>query len=245
MALGPDRRYQTRTASMTRSQAEAAAIDVGLRDYMLRVYNYMALGVALTGIVAMLVASNQMAMQAIALGPAKWVLFIGILGLGFFAPRIMMSKSVGIAQLLFWVYAAMWGALIAPMFYLYTQDSIARAFFITAGAFAGMSLFGYTTKRDLSAMGRFLLMAAIGAVIAVVVNLFVQSSGLHLLMSILIPVIFAGLTAWETQQIKSWYYESDAGDVATRKSIFGAFLLYGSFVTIFVWLLQLLGVARE
>lgn len=245
MALGPDRRYQTRTASMTRSQAEAAAIDVGLRDYMLRVYNYMALGVALTGIVAMLVASNQMVMQTIALGPAKWVLFIGILGLGFFAPRIMMSKSVGVAQLFFWVYAAMWGALIAPMFYLYTQESIARAFFITAGAFAGMSLFGYTTKRDLSAMGRFLVMAAIGAVIAVVVNIFVQSSGLHLLMSILIPVIFAGLTAWETQQIKSWYYETDAGDVAARKSIFGAFLLYGSFVTIFVWLLQLLGVARE
>jgi FtsH-binding integral membrane protein len=230
---------------MTPAQAEAAQIDVGLRQYMLRVYNYMALGVAFTGVVSMLIAMNPAIMQAIAVGPFKWVLFIGILGLGFLAPKLMLSKSVGTAQICFWAYAGMWGALIAPMFFAYTGDSIARAFFITAAAFAGMSLFGYTTKKDLSGVGRFLVMASIGVLIALVVNIFVQSSGLHFIMSLLVPVIFAGLTAYETQQIKGWYYETDAGDVSQRKAIFGAFMLYGSFITMFIWILQLLGVARS
>ena len=242
MALRPDRRFEVRTGTMTRSQAEAAQIDVGLREYMLRVYNYMALGVAFTGIVALFVSSQPAIMQAVALGPAKWVLFIGILGLGWFSHKIMLEKSMAAAQACFWVYAAMWGALMAPMFFLYTQESIARAFFITAAAFAAMSLFGYTTKRDLSAMGRFLIMATFGALIAIVVNIFLQSSGLHLIMSIIIPVIFAGLTAYETQQIKNWYYGGDTSDMTSRKAIFGAFMLYGSFVTMFIWILQLVGV---
>jgi hypothetical protein len=245
MALGPDGRFNLRTETMTRTQAEAAQIDVGLRQYMLRVYNYMALGVAFTGVIAMLVAMNPPIMQAIVGGPFIWVLFVGILGMGFIAPRIMMSKSVGAAQACFWVYAAMWGALIAPYFYVYTQESIARVFFITAAAFAGTSLYGYTTKKDLTTMGRFLVMSTFGILIALVVNIFLQSSGLHLLMSIVVPLIFAGLTAYETQQIKGWYYEGDLGDVIHRKAIFGAFLLYGSFVTMFIWLLQLFGVARN
>ena len=245
MAIGPGRRLNLRTDTMTRSQAEDAQIDVGLRQYMLRVYNYMALGVAFTGIISMVVAMNPTVMQAIVGGPFIWVLFIGILGMGFVAPKIMMSKSILAAQACFWIYAAMWGALIAPYFYMYTNESIARVFFITAGAFAASSLYGYTTKKDLTAMGRFLVMATFGILIALVVNLFLQSTGLHLLMSIVVPIIFAGLTAYETQQIKGWYYEGDLGDVIHRKAIFGAFLLYGSFVTMFVWLMQLFGVARE
>ncbi len=245
MAIGPGRRFNLRTDTMTRSQAEDAQIDVGLRQYMLRVYNYMALGVAFTGIISMVVAMNPTVMQAIVGGPFIWVLFIGILGMGFVAPKIMMSKSIVAAQACFWIYAAMWGALIAPYFYMYTSESIARVFFITAGAFAASSLYGYTTKRDLTAMGRFLVMATFGILIALVVNIFLQSSGLHLAMSIIVPIIFAGLTAYETQQIKGWYYEGDLGDVVHRKAIFGAFLLYGSFVTMFVWLMQLFGVARE
>ena len=245
MAFGPDTRFDRRTEAMTRAQAEAAQVDVGLREYMLRVYNYMALGVAFTGLVSMLVAMNPGVMQAVALGPFKWVLFVGILGIGFFAPKLMLSKSVGAAQACFWVYAGMWGALLAPMFAYYTGGSIARAFFVTAAAFAGMSLFGYVTKRDLTAIGRFLVMASFGILIALVVNIFLQSSGLHFIMSLVVPVIFAGLTAFETQQIKNWYYEADAGDVTQRKAIFGAFMLYGSFVTMFVWILQLLGVARS
>lgn len=245
MVSGTDKRAALRTATLSRADASAAQIDVGLRQYMLNVYNYMALGVAFTGIVSLLVANNPAVMQAIVGGPMIWVLFIGILGLGFMAPKIMMSRSFGAAQACFWVYAGLWGALIAPYFYMYTQGSIARAFFVTAAAFAGMSLYGYTTKRDLTAIGRFLVMATFGVLIALLVNLFMQSSGLHLLMSIVVPVLFAGLTAYETQQIKNWYYEGDGGEVTRRKAIFGAFMLYGSFVTMFIWILQLLGVARS
>ncbi len=244
MAIGPDRRFQMRTETLTQVQAEAALVDAGLRDYMLRVYNYMALGVALTGIISMLVAMNPAVIQAVVGGPLVWVLFIGVMGLGWFAPKIMMTKSFGAAQACFWAYAALWGALIAPYFLIYTQGSIARAFFITAAAFAGLSLFGYTTKRDLTAMGRFLVMATFGILIALVVNIFLASSGLQLLMSIIVPVVFAGLTAYETQQIKNWYYESDGSELTQRKAIFGAFMLYGSFVTMFVWILQLVGVMR-
>ena len=240
MSLGPDRTY------MTRAQADAAQIDVGLREYMLGVYNYMALGVAFTGIVSLLVAMNPAIMQAVALGPMKWVLFIGIIGMGFVAPRIIMSDSIATAQLSYWVYAAMWGALMAPMFYLYTGDSMVRVFFITAGAFAGMSLLGYTTKKDLSAIGRFLAMSTIGILIALLVNIFfLQSSVFHLGLSVVVVAVFAGLTAYETQVIKNMYYASDGNEIAKRKSIFGAFMLYGSFVTMFIWLLQIFGIARE
>ena len=240
MATGPDRKY------MTPSQAAVAGVDVGLRTYMLRVYNYMALGVALTGIISLAVAMDPAIMQAVALGPMKWVLFIGIIGLGFIAPRIIMGGSTVMAQAAFWAYAAMWGALIAPLFYMYTGDSVARVFFITAAAFAGTSLYGYTTKRDLGPIGAFLAMSTIGILIAVLANAFIfQSSGFHYLMSFVVVLVFAGLTAYETQMIKNVYLESDHSDVVTKKAIFGAFMLYGSFVTMFVWMLQIFGVARS
>lgn len=240
MALGPDRKY------MTPTQADAALIDVGLRKYMLGVYNYMALGVAFTGIVSLAVAMQPALMQAIFLGPMKWVLFAGIFGAGFIAPRIIMSGSIGAAHAVFWVYAAMWGALMAPMFLAYTGESVVRVFFITAAAFAGLSLYGYTTKRNLAPMGAFFAMATIGILVALLVNMFLlQSSGFDFILSIVVVLVFAGLTAYETQAIKNMYYESDAGEVQTRKSIFGAFMLYGTFVTMFVWLLHIFGVARS
>ncbi len=239
MAFGPERR------TVTQAQVQGADIDVGLRKYMLGVYNYMSLGVAFTGIVALVVANQPALMQAIFAGPLKWVLFGGILLSGFVAPRIIMTKSPGVAHAVFWVYAAMWGALLAPMFYAYTGESIVRVFFITAAAFAGVSLYGYTTKKDLAPMGTFLAMATIGILLAIVVNIFLASPIFQLLLSIVVVLVFAGLTAYETQMIKNLYYEGDAGEVQTRKSIFGAFMLYGSFVTMFIWLLQLFGVARE
>ena len=230
---------------MTRAQAEAAQIDVGLRNYMLGIYNYMALGVAFTAAISLLVAMNPAIMQTIAVGPIKWVLFIGILGMGFMAPRIIMGGSVVAAQACFWGYAALWGALLSPMFYVYAQADIVRALFITSGAFAGMSFLGYTTKRDLSGMGRFLAMATIGILIALLVNMFLlESTGFHLILSIVVVLVFAGLTAYETQAIKQMYYEGDGADVAKRKSIFGAFMLYGSFVTMFIWILSLIGIMR-
>jgi FtsH-binding integral membrane protein len=240
MAIGPDRRY------VTAAQAEAVVVDAGLRQYMLRVYNYMALGVAFTGVVALAVASNPAIMQAVAFGPLKYVLFFGIIGMGFLAPRLMLGGSVVVAHAAFWIYAAAWGALLAPMFYVYTHDSLVRVFFITAGAFAGLSLYGYTTKRDLTPIGSFLVMATWGILIAVLVNAFLlQSAGLHYVLAIVVVLVFAGLTAYETQMIKSSYRHGELSDVVTRKAIFGAYMLYGSFVTLFVWLLSLFGVARS
>jgi len=242
MALDP---RMAAVQGRTAGRATAADIDAGLRSYMLRVYNYMALGVAFTGIVAMFVAMNPALMQTIAVGPARWILFFGILGLGWFSGRIMFAGSAALAHGVFWLYAGMWGALMAPMFHYYTGESIVRVFFMTAGMFAAMSLFGYTTKKNLTGVGQFLAMATFGILIAVLLNAFVfQSAGFHLILAIIVVLIFAGITAWETQQIKEWYFEDDLGDVAQRKAIFGAFLLYGSFVTIFIWLLSIFG-SRE
>ena len=248
-----DRRYE-----QTVGRADVGAIDEGLRSYMLRVYNYMASGVAITGVVAYVIYSMSVVTGAdgsitgltsfgnlMYASAFKWIVIFAPLAMVFFLSFKIQSLSVGTAQMLFWLFSALMGASISSIFLVYAGESIARVFFITAGAFAATSLYGYTTKKDLTAMGRFLTMATFGILIAIVVNLFLQSSGLHLLMSIVVPLIFAGLTAYETQQIKSWYYEGDLGDVTHRKAIFGAFLLYGSFVTMFVWLMQLFGVARD
>jgi hypothetical protein len=241
MALNPRHQAQGRTVD----RAYSADIDAGLRAYMLRVYNYMAMGVALTGIVAYAVALNPQLMETIALSGFKWVLFAGILGLGWFSGRIIFSASPAMAHGAYWLYAAMWGALISPMIYIYTGESIARVFFITAAAFAGTSLYGYTTKRDLSTMGRFLAMSTIGILIAVLLNAFVfESGGFHMILSIVVVLVFAGLTAYETQAIKEMYVAGEGQEMASRKSIFGAFMLYGTFVTMFVWLLSIFG-SRE
>ncbi len=241
MAFGPER------ATMIRADARRAEIDVGLRSYMLRVYNYMSLGVALTGGIALYVASDPAMVQAV--GSMFWLFFIGILGLGWFAPRIIMSKSIGAAQACFWVYAGLWGVLLGPMLFVYANIDpmlIPRAFFITAGAFAGLSLFGYTTKRNLGPMGAFLTMATFGLLIAMLVNVFfIQSVGFDWFISIAVVLVFAGLTAYETQMIKNMYAETDAADVTTRKAVFGAFMLYGAFITLFVWILHILGMMRN
>ncbi len=241
MAIGSDRKL------MSRTRAEAAAVDVGLRAYMLRVYNYMSLGVALNGAIGLYVASDHALVQGIA--SLFWVLFIAIIALGWFAPRIMMSKSVGAAHACFWVYATLWGVLIGPILAVYAAIDpmiVARAFFVTAGTFAGMSLFGYTTKRNLGPIGAFLSMATIGLLIAMLVNVFfIQSVGFDFLISIAVVLVFSVLTAYETQMIKNMYYESDVADVTTRKAIFGAFMLYGAFMVLFLWILHLLGMARD
>ncbi len=241
MAIGPDRR------TMSPAQSRAAEVDVGLRSYMLRVYNYMSLGVAFTGALGMVVATNFGLMQTVQ--SMFWVLFIGILGLGWFAPKIMMSKSVGAAQVCFWAYAGMWGLLLGPMLWAYGQIDpllVPKAFFITAGAFAGMSLVGYTTKKNLAPMGAFLCMATFGILIALLVNVFlIQSPVFDLMLSVVVVLVFSGLTAYKTQQIKNMYYEADGHDVATRKAIFGAFMLYGSFITLFVHILSILGIMQS
>lgn len=218
---------------------------------MLSVYNYMAMGVALTGVVTLTMANMPDLMYTLAVGPAKWVLFIALLGMGFMSTKIITMKSMVAAQAFFWVYCALWGVMISPMIYAFLGTpggilDIARAFFITAGMFAGMSLFGYTTKKDLSGFGRFAVMAVIGIIIAGLVNaFFVGSSEFAFVMSLVTVLLFAGITAWETQSIKNMYQEHLGMDVLSRFAIFGALQLYGSFVVMFIHILSIFGAARE
>jgi len=224
------------------------AIDEGLRQYMLGVYNYMALAVAATGLVSFFVASNPALVMGIAKGPLLWVIFFGILGIGMFAPRIIFSGSKAAAHGLFWAYAGAWGLLIAPMLYSFriagAEIEVYRAFFITAAVFGSMSLFGYVTKRDLSGLGSFFFMASIVLVVAIIVNaIFFHSTMASLVTSGLVVLLFSGVTAYETQMIKSLYTEG--GAMNERASIFGAFALYGSFITLFVHILNILGIMRN
>ncbi len=230
------------------ADAQGVAIDQGLRQYMLGVYNYMALAVAGTGLVSLLMAGNPQLMMTIAGGPMKWVLFAGILGMGFLAPRVIFSGSKVAAHGMFWLYAALWGALIAPFLYSFqiagAASEIYKAFFITASVFGGMSLWGYTTKRNLSGWASFLFMGALGLIVAIIVNaIFFQSGLASLITSMLVVLVFSAVTAYETQMIKSLYTEGSATN--ERAAIFGAFALYGSFVTLFIHILNILGIMRE
>jgi uncharacterized protein len=222
------------------------ALDQGLRSYMRGIYNYMALGIALTAVVILAVASNPAAMAAVY--SLKWVLFFATLGLGFFAPRLAFSGNAVVAHGAFWSYCALWGLMIAPMVGHYlavAPDMVFRAFLITAVTFGATSLAGYVTKRDLSDFGSFFMMASIGIIVAMLVNaFFVGSTMFSLLVSVAVVLLFAGVTAWETQQIKEQYVEGDLPVAARGKSIIGALQLYGSFVTLFVHILNILGIMR-
>lgn len=238
MAIGPDKRV------MTRAEAAAAEIDVGLRSYMLRVYNYMASGLALTGIVAYVVANTPALMQAIYGTPLMWLVMLSplafVLFLGFRIHRIRAST----AQLVFWLFSGVMGLSLASIFIVYTQTSIARVFFITAGTFAAMSLYGYTTKKDLSGWGSFLFMGLIGIIIAMVVNIFLASPALYFAISVIGVLVFTGLTAYDTQRIKEMYLASDTAEISSKKAIMGALRLYLDFINLFIMMLALLGHRR-
>ena len=224
------------------AQSRGAAYDAGLRSYMLSVYNYMSSGVLLTGIVAMLFAQSGLAYQILA-GPGilKYVLM--------FAPLVfVMVLSFGInrlstqtAQMLFWAYAAVMGLSMASIFLVYTGTSIAQTFFATAAAFAGLSLYGYTTKKDLSGMGTFLIMGVIGLLVAMVINIFLQSSVMDLAISAIGVLIFAGLTAYDTQKIKSMYAQVAGTDMMGKTVVMGALSLYLDFINMFMFLLRFMG----
>jgi len=228
-----------------------ADVDEGLRKYMLSVYNYMAMGVAFTGLITLVMANMPDLMYTVAVGPIKWVLFIALLGMGFMSTKIITMKSTAAAQGFYWVYCALWGVMISPMIYAFLGTpggilDIARAFFVTAGMFAGMSIVGYTTKKDLSGFGRFAVMAVIGIIIAGLVNaFFVGSSEFAFIMSLVTVLLFAGITAWETQMIKNMYQEHYGQDAIARFAIFGALQLYGSFVVMFIHILSIFGAMRE
>ena len=235
MAFGSDR--QTTFSRAT----DSVVIDEGLRSYMLRVYNYMASGLALTGLVAYMVASTPFLMNAIFGTPLMWVVMLAPLGMVMFLGAKIRTMSVGAAQTTFWVFAILMGMSLATIFVVYTQTSIARVFFITSGVFGAMSLYGYTTKRDLTGWGSFLFMGLIGVIIASVVNIFLASSALMFAISVIGVLVFVGLTAYDTQNIKNMYSESDSSAVSSKKAIMGALRLYLDFINLFIMLLHLFG----
>ena len=225
-------------------RAEAAPIDAGLRSYMLRVYNYMASGLALTGLVAAAVASSETAIDVIFGTGLFWVAVLAPLGLVFFLSARIHAMKASTAQALFWVYAAVMGLSMASIFLQFTGASVARVFFITAGTFAAMSLYGYTTHKDLSGWGSFLFMGLIGLILASLVNLFLASSMLHFIISAAGVLVFTGLTAYDTQRIKEMYLEADGAEIAAKKAVMGALQLYLDFINLFVMLMNLLGDRR-
>ena len=224
--------------------AAASQFDVGLRRYMQHVYNYMAGGLALTGVVAYLAASGGL-YQSIVGTPLYWIVLLAPLGLVMFLSFRIEKMSLGTAQLSFWVYAGLVGLSLAGIFLVYTGASIARVFFITAATFGSMSLYGYTTKRDLTQVGSFLFMGLIGIVIASLVNMFIGSTALQLTISVIGVIVFVGLTAWDTQRIRAMYVEADGAVAVGKKAIMGALALYLDFLNLFLMLMQLFGDRRR
>jgi hypothetical protein len=233
--------------------AAAGAIDAGLRAHMLRVYNYMLVGLALTGATAWLTAETPLGQLFYHVNPATGQMGMTMLGLvALFAPLGLVlfmtfrinQMSVGAAQATFWAYAGLVGIGISPILLVYTGASVAQVFFITAATFGAMSLWGYTTRADLSRFGSFLFMGLIGIVIASLVNMFLHSAMMTFVVSIIGVLVFTGLTAYDTQWIKESYVANDDGTVAGRKAIFGALRLYLDFLNLFLMLMQLLGNRR-
>jgi FtsH-binding integral membrane protein len=262
MAFGPDTRFTTGAPGWGRTAAaDAAAVDAGLRSYMLRVYNWMASGLLLTGIVAYVIASTPELMNlfwqvgrtpsgARVVSPTilGWAAILSplafVLVLSFGINRL--SKTA--AQTLFWLFAAAMGASLSNIFLRYTGQSIASTFFITSAMFAGISLYGYTTKADLTRMGSFMMMGLIGIILAMLVNIFLASPALAFAISIIGVVVFVGLTAWDTQRIKNDYIQyayAEGTEIAGKRSVMDALALYLNFVNLFQLLLSLLGNRQE
>jgi FtsH-binding integral membrane protein len=238
-----------------RSVTDGGVIDAGLRAHMLRVYNYMLIGLTLTGISAWIVANVPAIGGIFYLQDAQtgrfgltipgWIALLAPLGLVFWLSFGIQRMSLGTAQAVFWVYAALVGISLAPVLWVYTGTSVAQVFFITAATFGTMSLYGYTTRRDLSGLGSFLFMGLIGVVIAMVVNIFLASTVMAFVISVIGVLVFTGLTAYDTQWIKESYVANEDGSLSGRKAIYGALKLYLDFINLFLMLLRLLGANRR
>jgi FtsH-binding integral membrane protein len=248
--------YDNQARYGTPAQAGAGEVDQGLRAHMVRVYNYMVIALVLTGVfaygtfsLAFQEVGGQLAYTALGAAlfgsPFMWVVVLAPLALVFFISFRISRLSVGAAQATFWIFSALLGISLATIFAVYTMESITQVFFIAAATFGAMSLYGYTTKRDLSGFGSFLIMGLIGVIIASIVNLFLASSALGFAISIIGVLVFVGLTAYDTQKIKEMYYVGDDGTVAGRKAIMGALSLYLDFINLFLLLLRLFGQSRN
>ena len=243
--------------STTRSSASEAIIDQGLRAYMLKVYNYMGSGVLLTGVIALMFFKMAVVTSdggeiigltnfgnSIYNSGLKWVIMLAPLGVVFYMSFGIAKMTAAKAQTTFWVFAALMGASLSSIFLMYTGASITRVFFITAGTFGAMSIYGYTTKKDLTKLGSFLIMGLFGIIIASVVNIFMKSTMMYFVISILGVLIFVGLTAYDTQKIKNMYMASDSGELMGKKAVMGALTLYLDFINLFIMLLRLFGQRR-
>jgi uncharacterized protein len=225
--------------------ADTAAFDEGLRKHMLRVYNYMMIGLAVTGIIAFLVASTPALYIPIFTTPLKWVVMLAPLAFIMVLSWRFDQMSVSSLQTTFFVFCAVMGVSMASIFLVFTGASVARVFFITSAMFAATSLWGYTTKTDLSKMGSFLVMGLIGIIIAGIVNIFIGSSALQFAISVIGVIVFTGLTAYDTQNIKESYAEHFGHDTNTKMAVMGALSLYLNFINLFQMLLQLTGQREE
>ncbi len=228
----------------TYSQSHSTTIDQGLRDYMMKVYNYMTSGLAISGLVAWGFSQSPTLMGAIYGTALQWVVMLAPLGFIFFLGARLQKMSLSAAQMTFWAFAAVMGISLSYIFIVFTGVSIVRVFLITSCTFAAMSIYGYTTKRDLTKFGSFLMMGLIGIIIASIVNLFLQSSAMQFVISCVGVLVFVGLTAYDTQRIKSTYYQVAGTAFAGKAAIMGALTLYLDFINLFIMLMQLFGQRR-
>jgi FtsH-binding integral membrane protein len=230
------------------SATQDAAYDAGLRSYMLSVYNYMASGVLLTGVVALAFSWGGINSPAAQLfingGILKWVVMLAPLGLVMWLSFGINRISEGTAKAIFWAYAVLMGVSLSTIMLVYTGSSVAQTFFASAAAFGGLSLWGYTTKRDLSGFGTFLVMGVVGLIVAMVINIFLKSTGLELVISAVGVLLFAGLTAYDTQKIKSMYFHLQGSDFLGKSVVMGALTLYLDFINLFLFLLRFMGDRR-
>ena len=242
MAIGPE----NRTVYRTSAQTQALDIDQGLRSYMLKVYNYMGLGLGLSGLTAYVVAQGvySEAGWAMALVKAHWIFALLGIGAVFFLSFGINRMKASTAFAAFMAYAVINGIWLTPVLLIYTGASVATTFFVCSSMFLATSLYGYTTKRDLTGFGSFLIMGVIGLFVAMIVNMFLQSSAMAFAISAIGVLLFTGLTAYDTQKIKEMYYEGDGHEIARKKSIMGALTLYLDFINLFIFLLQFLGNRR-
>jgi uncharacterized protein len=225
---------------------EESLYDQGLKSYMISVYNHMAAALGITGLVAFMVASSPQLMEMFFGTPLKWVVMFSPLVMVFFIMPNLMNFSIQKAQSMFFLFSGLMGLSISWIFIAYTGTSIARCFFITCSVFGAMSIYGYTTKRDLTSMGSFMIMGLIGVIIASLVNIFLNSSAIQFITSLLSVIIFVGLTAYDTQRIKNIYYQvAGTSDVATKVAIYGALSLYMDFINLFLQLLHFFGDRRN
>lgn len=237
--------YETQERYMPRAGVDAAAFDEGLRSYMLRIYNYMASAVALSGIVAFLVAGSPTMSQLLFGTPLKWVVMLAPLGFVMLMSFRFEKMSKSALMAMFWVFAALMGASMAAILLVFTGASVARAFFIAAAMFAGVSIYGYTTKADLTKFSTFLMMGLIGLIVASLVNIFLASSMLQFVISAAAVLVFCGLTAWDTQRLKDTYAESAGTEMEGKLAVMGALSLYLNFVNLFQALMHLVGQKEE